>query len=41
MPVGRSSAVWLAVVALAVVVGAGVIGWAIGRSTAEERPRSP
>ncbi len=36
MPVGRSSAVWLAVIAVAIGVGAGVIGWAIGRSTAEE-----
>jgi len=36
MPVGRSSAVWLAVVAVAVGVGAGVIGWAIGRSGVEE-----
>ncbi len=36
MPAGRSSAVWLAVIAVAIGVGAGVIGWAIGRSTAEE-----
>ena len=36
MSAGRSSAVWLAVIALAVGVGAGVIGWAIGRSTEEE-----
>jgi len=36
MPVRRSSVVWLAVVAVGVGVGTGVIGWAIGRSTAEE-----
>ena len=36
MPAGRSSAVWLAVIAVAAGVGAGVFGWAIGRSTAEE-----
>ena len=36
MSAGRSSAVWLAVIALAVGVGAGVIGWAMGRSTEEE-----
>lgn len=36
MPARRSSPVWLAVVAVAIGVGAGVIGWAVGRSTAEE-----
>jgi len=36
MPVARSAAVWLAVITVAIGVGAGVIGWAIGRSSAEE-----